>query len=123
MIEEKPKVIGLSLSLCKAHGEKIREELCKHGMEAYVAKSGEELAEKVKEKKFDAFLMAHNIILLQAVRMHGKELATPPAEGEKARCPLCFLKLDNWIDNAVHDVREVVDKMIIAGNGKAKEND
>jgi hypothetical protein len=99
------------MQFCKEHWDDLRAEIAKKGLDHLVAKSTEELNQRLLEEgtaAADPLLMAHQMIILAVVEDAG------PAVMETDSCPLCMVKQDagqelvtDWLDGCTTAVYNV----------------
>lgn len=86
------------MKFCLPHWDALKAEIERLGMTALIAKSSEELHERLKNElesgttkdTFDPLMGAHNLIVSRALDMVGLELMGKNEDGSEI-CPLCYL--------------------------------
>lgn len=120
------------MKFCAAHWAELRGAVEAAGLGDLIAKSTAELEARLRAhhsgnaKAVDPLLMAHNMILNNAVRRVGISLMGNNADGTE-RCPLCFVidgcictkgdqcEYRQWIAFATRDVRREVLRLGLVG--------
>ena len=108
-----------AVKFCASHWDRLKDAIKVRGLYDQVAKSGEELVDKVVRTQTldgDPLMYAHNAIVSNALQTPaGIDIMAPNDDGTE-RCPLCYLALacpcgdptcqakwDGWIDRAADD--------------------
>lgn len=117
------------MNFCTSHWEKLKEAVTKHELFHLVAKSGEELAGKMKkeiDEKFvvpDPLMTACMMLTSRALEIGGNYLLLSLDENGKAFCPMCELNKnadmkeaplpkgfttvsDFWMDSCVEAIKK-----------------
>ena len=99
------------MKFCIPHWDLLKDKIKEIGLYDLVPTSGKEAVEKTIKsmenpslENFDPLMTAHNMILGNAMEIAGLEVLVDN-EGGTERCPLCFLKADNWIEFAARDTK------------------
>ena len=101
------------MQFCDAHWWLLKEEIADRGLSDLVAASGQEVALRLSSGGFDPLMGAHNVILMELVRVAGPGLMTidgcPVCEGNKAHDEGCLDSTcrpdwyDAWLAHAAED--------------------
>lgn len=103
------------MKFCMPHWKELREGIKARGLWHLVSGSGEELVARMKaagELDVDPLMVAHNLIMQNALNTAGFEVMRPNDDGTE-RCPVCFLDAPTWIDKAADGAKEHVEAAIL----------
>lgn len=127
------------MRFCLPHWDKLRAEVDKQGLGAYVSDSPSRATEQLQRKvdgedsldTFDPLMRAHMAIIAAAISIVGVTLFLDDDDGTE-RCPICYMQRlhdesctnagcdcsfeDSWITGAVAD--EVAHLTVLTGNGR-----
>lgn len=126
------------MKFCQTHWDKLRAEVSSAGLDSFVSKDHVQAAVRFvasadgqTRDNFDPLLVAHNMILSNALDLVGIELLVLDQDGND-RCPLCFVTsehkaeckkpdckiedFDHWIGYAVRDTKAEAIRLGLVGS-------
>ena len=86
------------MKFCRNHWDELCDKIKESGMWELVATSGKESASRVAKGEFDPLMNTHNVISKVALDVIGEDILM---EGDGNVCPVCQLKVYDWITGAV----------------------
>lgn len=80
------------IKFCEEHHDKLYQTLCQYGLDPWIAKSEEEIQNKIKNNQFDALLVGSGGLMKLALRTIGGVGII-----ECGGCPVCALNQFDFI--------------------------
>lgn len=107
------------MKLCGGCWDKLREAIKERGLWKYVSEHRYEANAKIKaqlegkpeSETFDPLLEANLSICNNAIQVGGLAMMQPPKEGEQEICPICTLKVPEWIGYAADGMKKEAERI------------